>query len=86
MARPIKETPILFGEDARRFEARMKEKRHETPEQRERRLYHYKLGMEMMRRGEEINRQRALAREQGKLAMEQEKQTQDEADNDERQS
>ncbi|MBD3589680.1 hypothetical protein [Bacteroides sp. GM023] len=25
MARPIKETPILFGEDARRFEARMKE-------------------------------------------------------------
>ena len=27
MARPIKETPILFGEDARRFEERMKEKR-----------------------------------------------------------
>ena len=25
MARPIKETPILFGEDARRFEARMME-------------------------------------------------------------
>ena len=25
MARPIKETPILYGEDARRFEARMKE-------------------------------------------------------------
>lgn len=24
MARPVKETPILFGEDARRFEARMK--------------------------------------------------------------
>ncbi|WP_448780202.1 hypothetical protein [Bacteroides congonensis] len=24
MARPIKETPILFGEDARKFEARMK--------------------------------------------------------------
>ena len=35
MARPIKETPILFGEDARRFEARMNEKRHETPEQRD---------------------------------------------------
>lgn len=35
MARPIKETPILFGEDARRFEERMKEKRSETPEQRE---------------------------------------------------
>lgn len=24
MARPVKETPILFGEDARRFEAIMK--------------------------------------------------------------
>ncbi len=35
MARPIKETPILFGEDARRFEARMKEKWHETSEQEE---------------------------------------------------
>ena len=34
MARPIKETPILFGEDARRFEERMKEKRRETSEQR----------------------------------------------------
>ena len=33
MARPIKETPILFGEDAQRFEERMKEKRHLTPEE-----------------------------------------------------
>ena len=41
MARPIKETPILFGEDARRFEERMKEKRSETPEQREKRLKEY---------------------------------------------
>ena len=32
MARPIKETPILFGEDARRFEERMKQVRRETPE------------------------------------------------------
>ena len=32
MARPIKETPILFGEDARRFEARMKNPPKETPE------------------------------------------------------
>ncbi len=30
MARPIKETPILFGEDARRFEARMNEVRKES--------------------------------------------------------
>ena len=36
MARPIKETPILFGKDARRFEARMKEKRRISPEERAR--------------------------------------------------
>ena len=70
MARPIKETPILFGEDARRFEARMNEKRHETPEQRERRLYNYKIGMEMLKRGEEINRQRALERPPSALTIE----------------
>lgn len=45
MAKPIKETPILFGEDARRFEARMKEKRTETPEARERRLKIYEMLM-----------------------------------------
>lgn len=56
MARPIKETPILFGDDARRFEARMKEKRHETPEQREQRLYHYRVIAEMVKRGEELDR------------------------------
>lgn len=41
MARPIKETPILYGEDARRFEARMKEVRRETTEQRASRLQAY---------------------------------------------
>lgn len=41
MARPIKETPILFGEDARRFEERMKHPRKETPEARQRRLSIY---------------------------------------------
>ena len=45
MAKPIKETPILFGEDARRFEARMKEKRPESPEARERRLKIYEMLM-----------------------------------------
>ena len=34
MARPIRETPILFGEDARRFIARMQERHPETPEAR----------------------------------------------------
>lgn len=36
MARPIKETPILYGEDARRFEARMQEHRRISPKERER--------------------------------------------------
>ena len=45
MSRPIKETPILFGEDARRFEERMKTVRRESPEERERRLADYELAM-----------------------------------------
>ncbi len=49
MARPIKETPILFGEDARRFEARMKEKRRESPEDRKRRLADYEMIMKMLK-------------------------------------
>jgi hypothetical protein len=36
MARPIKETPILYGEDARRFEARMQERRRISAEERAR--------------------------------------------------
>ena len=51
MARPIKETPILFGEDARRFEERMKQVRRESPEERERRLANYELGLKMLERG-----------------------------------
>ena len=41
MARPIKETPILYGEDARRSEERMKHPRKETKEQREERIRAY---------------------------------------------
>ena len=48
MARPIKETPILFG--ARRFEERMKEKRRETPEQRAKRLKDYELAMKIFKK------------------------------------
>ena len=51
MARPIKETPILYGEDARRFEARMKEKRRISQEERTRINAHYKAGMAMLERG-----------------------------------
>ncbi len=56
MARTIKETPILFGEDACRFEARMKAKRHISAEERVRMDEAYRIDMEMMWRGEEINR------------------------------
>ncbi len=52
MARPIKETPILFGEDARRFEEQMKQVRRETPEERERRLANYELALKMLELGE----------------------------------
>ena len=43
MARPIRETPILFGEDARRFIARMQERHPETPEARAQRLRDYEF-------------------------------------------
>jgi len=32
MARPIKETPVLYGEDARRFEKQMRERKQISPE------------------------------------------------------
>lgn len=50
MARPIKETPILFGEDARRFEKRMQIKRSETPEQREKRMNDYELALSILKK------------------------------------
>lgn len=51
MARPIKETPILYGEDARRFEERMKQVRRETPEEREQCLADYELFIQMLEKG-----------------------------------
>ena len=47
MARPIKETPILFGEDARRFEERMKNPPKQTPEEiaQIKRDYEYMMSM-----------------------------------------
>ncbi len=53
MARPIKETPILFGEDARRFEARMRQVRKESPEEREIRLAHYRTVLRWFKNAEE---------------------------------
>ena len=56
MARPIKETPILFGEDARHFVERMKQVRRETPEERERRNANYELFKKMLERGEQTRK------------------------------
>ena len=46
MAREIRETPILFGEDARRFLARMEERHPEPPEVRAQRLRDYEFARE----------------------------------------
>ena len=43
MARPIRETPTLFGEDAHRFEERMKKPRVVSKEERERVKRNYEL-------------------------------------------
>ena len=51
LARALKETPIFFFVDARRFEARMQEKRHISQEERARIDVHYKAGMAMLERG-----------------------------------
>lgn len=48
MARPVKETPILFGEDARRFEERMKNPPKESSADRQRREANYRAAMSMM--------------------------------------
>jgi len=45
MATPIKETPILTGEDARRFMQRMKEKREVSKEEIARMEKNYELLM-----------------------------------------
>lgn len=51
MAREIRETPILYGEDARRFLARMQERRTEPPEIREHRLRNYEFMKKAYERG-----------------------------------
>ncbi|RGQ99836.1 MULTISPECIES: hypothetical protein [Bacteroides] len=43
MARPIRETPILLGEDARRFEERIKNPRKVSKEELERVRKNYEL-------------------------------------------
>ena len=53
MARPIRETPILFGEEGRRFEEKMRNaKCTVTPEQYEVMYSHYKSVLAALERGE----------------------------------
>ena len=49
MARPIKETPILYGEAAKRFEERMKNPPKATKEERERIMKAYEIGMKILK-------------------------------------
>lgn len=51
MARPIKETPILYGEEALRFEERMKEKREPSPEEKAKLMEAYLACMAMLELG-----------------------------------
>ena len=51
MARPIRETPILFGEDARRFLEAMENVQPEPPEARARILRDYELMKKAYERG-----------------------------------
>ena len=49
MARPIKETPILFGDDARRFEERMLQVHRKSPQDRARRMADYESAMRIFK-------------------------------------
>lgn len=57
MARPIKETPILYGEDARRFEDWMKNIQKESPEQKKVRMEHYQVMLAVLQRGEQMRKE-----------------------------
>ena len=57
MARPIKETPILHGEDARRFEDRMKNIQKQSPEQKKVRMEHYQVMLAALQRGEQMRKE-----------------------------
>ena len=48
MARPIRETPILYGDAARRFVKRMNEKRTDDPEKKRIRLENYQTVLAML--------------------------------------
>lgn len=49
MARPVCETPILYGEDARRFKSRLQNPPKETAEQREQCVRHFNAVMSVFK-------------------------------------
>ncbi|MBO4334163.1 MAG: hypothetical protein IKP81_02240 [Paludibacteraceae bacterium] len=55
MARPIKETPILYGEDARRFENELNNVQPLSKEEKERIRTHYEEVLLMMDRGKDLS-------------------------------
>lgn len=61
MARDIRETPILFGENARRFMARMQERHPVSPEERERCKRHYEYFLKAFENGMRKKRAREAA-------------------------
>ena len=50
MAKPVKETPILFGEDARSFEKRMQQKREVSQKEIERVKRNYESIMSILKK------------------------------------
>jgi len=67
MARPIRETPILFGEDGKRFEEKMRNaKCTVTPEQYAVMYSHYKSVLASLERGESARKTR-LAQKVGAM-------------------
>lgn len=49
MARPIEETPIMTGEDARRFVQRIREKHRATDEEYEQMMKAYEIGKKIFK-------------------------------------
>jgi len=49
MARPIRETPIWEGEDAKRFIERMGETRIESADRKKRRLNNYQMAISILK-------------------------------------
>ena len=63
MARPIRETPILFGEDARRFEENMRNVKCDiTKKEYDEMVASYKAVLASLERGEASRKARMAAR------------------------